>query len=204
MVKINNVINLDKKLRKHKKKQIILLNTNCSIENHLTKLDLRYQSRTLNPIFYDKTPTFTIDNVGNIYQHTNIDSCVNIFENDKYNNHAITIALENIGWVSHNESDNTYHDWIGNKYEGSIQKRPWRGKKNWANYFNEQIDVLSQLINYLCLEYSIKNEFIGHNVFVDQIYEFNGIFNRSNISANHYDLTPAFNFELLSEKLKNI
>jgi hypothetical protein len=59
--------------------------------------------------------------------------------------------------------------------------------------------TLTELIDYLCLEYSINKNFIGDNVTTHKPINYKGILNRSNFSKNHYDLTPAFNFEKLTE-----
>ena len=50
---------------------------------------------------------------------------------------------------------------------------------------------------------SIEKNFIGNNVLAHKPMNFKGILNRSNFSKNHYDLTPAFDFEKLTKLINN-
>jgi len=199
MVKFNKTYFIDENLvhqTGQKKKQIVLLNTNCPVDDFLIRISLRYNRK------YTKIPTFTIDLTGEIYQHMSPQDSSQIFEQPTQNKVAISIALENIGWLDFHEKTNTYTDWRGNPYYGDIIQKNWRGKKYWTPYSDDQIAALLDLLDYLCVEYSIDPMFIGHNVLVDDSIKFNGIINRSNFSKNHYDLTPAFDFEKLKKQKK--
>jgi N-acetyl-anhydromuramyl-L-alanine amidase AmpD len=171
------------------KKQIVLINTGTNIDDHLTKLRLRYNKK------YTKVPTFTIDRNGLVYQHLRPETVSKIFDNDSLNKQAIVIALENVGWLTQDPDFNEFYDWSGTQYRGEVLEMTWRGKKFWAKYTEKQFLALQELTDYLCLGYSINKKFIGNNVLGENIVDFNGIINRSNFSKNHYDLTPAFEFE---------
>ena len=176
-----------------KKKQIILINTGYPINDYLTKITLRYNKK------YNKVPTYTIDRSGKLYQHFDPKNYTELFDDDAFNKAAITIALENVGWLEFMGDKNVYLDWRGHGYNNTVIEKNWRNKKFWAEYTNEQMETLFDLLNYLCLEYSIDKNFIGNNVLTDKLVNFKGIFNRSNFSKNHYDLNPAFDFEKLIE-----
>lgn len=188
----NNIFRVESK-----KEKIVLINTLAPIEDYLTKLSLRYNKK------YTKIPTFTIDRNGVIYQHLNPDKYSKILDNDSLDSQAIVIALENVGWLNFDPIFQDYCDWRGNLYEGSVIEIPWRNKKYWAAYTNEQFSSLIHLIDYLCNEHTINKNFIGNNV-LSGIKNFKGIINRSNFSKNHFDLSPAFDFEELTKQINNI
>lgn len=176
-----------------KKKQIVLINTGCSIDDYINRINLRYNKQ------YKKIPAFTIARSGAIYQHYDPINTSQILDNQDFDKQSIVVALENIGWLQYNEDLNTYIDWKGTTYHEPIIEKLWRSKKYWAQYTEEQFLILTELIDYLCLEYSINKNFIGNNVTTHKPINYKGILNRSNFSKNHYDLTPAFNFEKLTE-----
>jgi len=175
------------------KNQIILVNTNCSLDEQLTKIELRYNKK------YNKIPHFTISKQGFVYKHLNPESITGFFDELERNEVSITVALENVGWLEYDNSTEKYFDWRNIEYSGEVIKKTWRGKENWSTYSFEQTQALIELIDYLCLEYYINNNFIGHNVFTNTPTNFSGVLNRSNINKNYYDLTPAFDFNKLSK-----
>jgi len=180
-----------------RKRQIILINTGCPIEEYLVKITNRYNKK------YTKIPTFTIGKSGQIYQHFDPSNYTQIIENQELNKQAIVIAIENIGWLTHNEETDQYFDWRGIGYSDNIFEKQWRLKKYWADYSNEQYLALIDLIDYLCIEYSIDKKIVESNIIINKPISFNGILTRSNFSKNHYDLTPAFDFEKLIDLINN-
>ena len=200
MVKLNKSVFFIKKNNENytnlKKNQIILVNTAYEIDYFINKIINQYNNNQI-----IKTPTFSIDIDGNIYQHydpeiTKVNFLDNIFDDT-----AIVIALENVGWLNLNKKTKKFFDWKDSLYNNNVIEKSWRGKKYWANYTTQQFNALIELIDYLCIEYSIKKRFIGDNTFNPDILKFNGIINRSNFSKNHYDLSPAFDFEELSKNI---
>jgi hypothetical protein len=194
MVSVNYDHLIDEKLlndvNKHKT-QIVITNTNCTIDEHLSKISLRYNKK------YNKVPAYTIDKSGALFCHYDPKKSANFFEDNGFNLRSIVISLENIGWLD--LIDDCYYDWRGLTYGDGVFTMDWRNKKHWAEYTNEQTRVLIELINYLCLTESIKKKFIGTNTFIKDADKFNGVMVRSNISKNYYDLTPAFDFDKLIE-----
>lgn len=200
MVSVNTNFTIDSDLvfkTRQAKKQIVLLNTGYPIDDFLTKIKLRFNKK------YNKIPAYTIDRSGILYQHYDPKNYSQLFDKDDLNRIAIPIAIENVGWLEHHKESNAYLDWRGIKYGGAVIETNWRGKKLWADYTDEQMAVLFELINYLCIEYSIEKNFIGNNVLAHKPMNFKGILNRSNFSKNHYDLTPAFDFEKLTKLINN-
>lgn len=187
-IKAPNIIN-----NKSKKTQIVLLNTHYSIDDYFYKLTTRCNG------CYNKIPTFTITRFGEIYQHYDPLNRSEILDNINLDKSAITIALENIGYLDYDKESKQYLDWRGLIYNETVIEKPWRRKKYWAEYTNKQFITLIELIDYLCIEYSINKSFIGDNILNNKPLNFKGIINRSNFSTNHYDLSPAFNFEKLSQ-----
>jgi N-acetyl-anhydromuramyl-L-alanine amidase AmpD len=198
MVKENLEFKIDDSLvieSKCKKEQIILTNTLCSIDDFLTKIKLRYNKK------YNKVPAYTIDRSGTLYFHFNTKNRTNFFDDNTINEFGIAISLENVGWLDYIDQKREYVDWRGITYSGNVMEKSWRGKRYWADYTNEQMETLLQLIDYLCITHSINKNFIGNNVFVEGVQKFKGILNRSNLNKNYHDLTPAFDFDKLTEKL---
>lgn len=194
MITFNKDIFFTSNLSKHKvkKKQIILINTESSIEHFLAKITNRYNKK------YDKVPAFTIDRSGIVYQHYNPLFSSKIL-GDEMDTTAIVIALENVGWLTYDETTQTYLDWKRQPYTDEITEKSWRNKKFWATYNNTQVQKLVELVDYLCMEYSINKSFIGNNVTTHKPETFKGVLNRSNVSKNHYDLSPAMDFDRLTE-----
>ena len=181
---------------KTKKKQIILLNTTTTINDFFASITFRYNKK------FTKIPTFTINKTGFIFEHFNPSHISKLFESNEFNKQSISIAIENVGWLDYSDKLNCYLDWRNIVYNEGVFSKNWRGKKYWAEYTNEQFSSLVLLIDYLCNEYSIEKEFVGNNVFLNKSNNFKGILSRSNFSKNHYDLTPAFDFDKLMNKLR--
>jgi hypothetical protein len=180
---------------KTKKKQIVLTNTSYPIDDFLTRIKLRYNKK------YNKVPAYTIDRFGTLFFHFNSENYNSFFENEILNKTSIAISLENVGWLNYIDEKNIYVDWRGMPYTGNVIQKTWRNKKYWAEYTNEQISTLLELIDYLCIKHSIDKKFVGSNVFMDGAEKIKGILNRSNFNKNYYDLTPAFDFEKLTKEL---
>lgn len=179
-----------------KKKQIILLNSGCSLDEHLTKIKTRFNGK------YDRLPCFFISQTGEIYQHYNPIYYSLLMEGHQIEKHSITITLENVGWLFKDSLTGKFTNWKGVEYTGELVEVPWRNKKYWATYSNEQYEKLAELIDYLCIQHNIIKEFIGNNIVVNKANNYRGILNRSNYSKNYYDLSPAADFKKLNELIE--
>jgi len=186
----NNFIN-----KVYKKTQIVIGNSFNNNMNHYNGWISRYED-------YKKTAMFTIDISGNIYQHFDPKYYSNFLQINNIDDRIISIVLENEGWL--NKVDDKYYNLYGNEYIIShlIEYKNWRGHQYWVKYNEYQLDSLVLLCKHLCEKFNIKLQTIGHNIKVDDIYDYEGITFRSNYNKWFSDLNPSFEYELFKEKLK--
>jgi len=167
------------------------------VVGHNNRKDMRHYHSWINRRNggYKKTATFSIDKDGSIYKHYDPKYYSDFLgcEQDKCN---ISIVLVNEGWVKLNDM-NVFVDWLGHTYSknSDLLEKNWRNYKYWIKYTEKQFDSLNYLINHLCENYNIKNKFIGHNVYDENIDLFKGITFRSNYFKDITDVSPAFEFE---------
>ncbi len=178
---------------KTKKKQIILTHTSCTKEEYLAKIETRYNGK------YNRLPCFFISQNGEIYQHFDPKYYSLMMWEQQIEKNSITICLENVGWLTKDIGLEKYFTWKGSEYVGDVIEIPWRNKKHWATYSEEQYTKLAELIDYLCIEYSIIKDFIGNNIVINKPNYQKGILNRSNYTKNNYDLSPAADFKKINE-----
>jgi N-acetyl-anhydromuramyl-L-alanine amidase AmpD len=146
-----------------------------------------------------KTATFTITKNGKIYQHYN-PIYYSSFVDNQQDKASISIVLENLGWFKKDSMIGRYVDWLGNNYKKNNEEvlcKRWRNYTYWDLYTNEQIISLKNLVVKLCENYDISKNFIGHNVFDDNVDLFKGITFRSNYHQESTDVSPAFDMEIL-------
>jgi len=146
-----------------------------------------------------KTDTFTITKEGTIHQHYD-PKYYSTFINKEQDKASISIILENVGWLKKDGITNKYVDWLGNEYikqnEEVLNKR-WRNYSYWDKYSQEQLKSLRKLVVELCDDYNIPKNFIGHNVYDENVDLYKGIVFRSNYYQETTDVSPSFNFEYL-------
>lgn len=176
-----------------KKKQIILTHSSCTIDEYLIKIKTRYNGK------YNRMPCFFISQSGEVYQHFNPAYYNKLMDQQQIEKHSITIALENVGWLFKDTLNNKLTTWKGVEYSGDFVEIPWRNKRYWATYTEEQYIKLAKLIDYLCVEHNIIKDFIGNNILMNKPNNCTGILNRANYSKNYYDLSPATDFKKLKE-----
>ena len=110
--------------------------------------------------------------------------------------------MENLGWVNKNTLSTTYSNWLGDKIT-NVHEKKWRNKFFWDKYSDEQLKSLVELCEILCEQFNIPKKFIGHNTKINGVEKFKGIINRSNLSEDYTDLSPAFNFVYLLENFND-
>lgn len=181
---------------KTKKKQIVLINSLSTLEEHLIKIKTRYNGK------YTNIPCFFVSKDGQIYQHFNSNYYSSLMNEQRVEKQVIIIALENVGWLYKDTLNGNFVTWKGSVYDGEVSEIPWRNKKYWAKYTDQQYSELVELINYLCIEHNITKEFVGNNVIIEKPNNYRGILNRSNYSKNYYDLSPAMDFKKLKELIE--
>lgn len=169
------------------KEQIVLGHTSRNIKNFLDGVKLR---RSI------KIPNYTIDKGGNIFNHFLPNNYSFVVPNDK----TITIFLENDGWLV--KKKKYFYNWIGDTYKGDVYEKEWRGYNHWASYTDSQIESLNDLIDDLSVKYTIKKNIVGHNTKLLDTTNVNGILCRSNYYEEYTDLSPAFDFSKLKNKVK--
>jgi N-acetyl-anhydromuramyl-L-alanine amidase AmpD len=185
-----------KPLGKQKKKyQIILSHSSRDINNYLCSLKYRYNGN------YNRIPNYVVTKNGEIIQllkneeHSQFHSKINI------NRNSITIVLENLGWLQKEPLKDYYVNWIGDIYKGTVFEKKWRDYYFWDPYTEVQIDSTVLLVKHLIKEMKIKNNIIGHNTKINGVEKYEGVVTRSNYNSNFTDLSPAFNFDSLLNKI---
>lgn len=146
-----------------------------------------------------KTATFTVTKNGEVYQHYD-PKYYSSFINNEQDKTSISILLENMGWFRKDNMVNQYIDWLGNSYkknDSEVFNKRWRNYNYWDKYPVEQTNALKELVIKICDKYKIPKNFIGHNVFDDNVDLFNGITFRSNYYQESTDVSPAFDIEIL-------
>jgi N-acetyl-anhydromuramyl-L-alanine amidase AmpD len=180
------------------KNKIIIGNTNNTDMNHVEG----WKHRLLGN--YKKTSTFTIDRKGNVYQHFNPAYYSDFIGDKGVDKKAITISLENQGWLLKDILRDKYYDWVGNPYKRRVKviEKRWRGQTYWDPYTPKQYKATLELVEYLCNEYDIPKKAIGHNTQLDNIQSFVGVSYRSNYYKERTDLSPAWDCKKLKNKLE--
>ena len=146
-----------------------------------------------------KTATFTINKEGKIYQHYD-PIYYSTFIDKEQDKSSISIVLENVGWFKKDVMVDRYVDWLGHNYKkdpNDILVKNWRNYTYWDKYTKEQMDSVKYLVDKLCAEYNIPKDFIGHNVYDENVDLFKGITFRSNYYQEVTDVNPTFDMELL-------
>tara|TARA_Y100000389_G_C17466234_1_gene525889 strand:+ start:245 stop:847 length:603 start_codon:yes stop_codon:yes gene_type:complete len=148
---------------------------------------------------YKKTASYTIDKDGKIYQHYDpkyYSDYVTIHDMAPF---TIPIVLTNVGWLNRDNLNDRYYDWLGHSYikeDDEVTYSKWRNHSYWENYTNEQLNSLRNLTDYLCDEFNIKNDCIGHTVFNEDVDIYEGIAFKSNYYQESTDISPAFDMEI--------
>lgn len=146
-----------------------------------------------------KTSTYTISKEGKIYQHFD-PIYYSDFINNQQDKASISITLENIGWFRKDAMIDRYVDWLGYNYKrqpNEVLTKRWRNHTYWDKYTEQQMESLKELVKFLCEEHKIPKNFIGHNVYDENVDLYKGITFRSNYYQESTDVSPAFDLEIL-------
>jgi hypothetical protein len=169
------------------KEQIVLGHTSRNIKDYLDGVRLRKSI---------KIPNYTIDKWGGVYNHFKPDNYSFVVPSDK----TITIFLENDGWLI--KKKKYFYNWVGDIHKGDVYEQEWRGYKYWDTYTDEQIKSLKDLTDELCVKYTISKNTVGHNTKLLDATLVKGILCRSNYYEEYTDLSPAFDFSKIKNKIK--
>lgn len=202
-MKINNQtykLDTNNYFKKHcSKRQIVIGSTYSSNMNHFNGWKTRHGGE------FKRTAAFTIDIYGNIHQHYPPEFFSNFLEVQGHDEHIIPILIENEGWLV-KDSNGIFTNYVGNEYirQDEVLDISWRGKEYWAPFKMEQADSLIKLLVYLCDIFNIELNIIEHNTKIDDIYEYTGIVYKSNFNKQYLDLSPAWYYDKINNKLKDI
>ena len=179
--------------KQKKKKQIILCHTSREVEEYLTSLKFRYNSK------YDKIPNYVISKNGAILQLLPNDGHTNFFNQEN----IIVICLENLGWLEKKPLTSYHINWKGSIYNQQVYEKKWRDFFFWEPYGSNQIESLAALCGHLIKEIRITKSCVSHNTRIEGIEHFEGIVSRSNFDVKYTDLNPSFNFETFTKLIQN-
>lgn len=183
--------------RNKRKKQIVLCHTSRKVEDYLSALKYRYNGNN------SYIPHYIVTREGKILNLIPPNTYSEFMENNNIDKKVIVVCLENLGWLRKNPLTRSYVNWIGNIYNEGIYEKKWRGHFFWQPYTDEQMNSTGELINKLCDDFNIPKTLVGHNVKVDGISNFDGVVTKSNYYTNRTDLSPAFDFDIIKNKIEN-
>ncbi len=197
MLNIENYGNFKTTGKQKKKKQIILCHTSREVEEYLTSLKVRYNSK------YDKIPNYVITKNGKVLQLLPDDGHSNFFLESNINRNAIIVCLENLGWLEKKPLTNYHINWKGSIYNQEVYEKKWRDFFFWEPYSEEQIKSTAELCLHLTEILNIKKTCVGHNTRIDGVEHFEGIVSKSNFDGRFTDLNPSFNFVKFIKLIEN-
>jgi len=183
--------------KQKKKKQIILCHTSREVEEYLTSLKVRYNSK------YDKIPNYVITKSGKILQLLPDDAHSNFFYETNINKNSIIVCLENLGWLEKKPLTNYYINWKGSIYNQEVYEKKWRDFFFWEPYSEEQVKSAAELCLHLTEILKIKKMCVGHNTKIDGVENFEGIVSKSNFDGKYTDLNPSFSFDTFNKLIHN-
>ena len=183
--------------KQKKKKQIILCHTSREVEEYLTSLTFRHNSK------FNRIPNYVITRDSKVLELIPNDSHTNFFNDENINRNSIVVCLENLGWLEKKPLTNYYINWKGSIYKEQVYEKKWRDFFFWQPYTTSQLQATSDLCNHLIKSFRIEKRCIGHNTRVEGVNRFEGIVTRSNFDTKFTDLNPSFNFETFTKIFEN-
>ena len=197
MLNIENYGNFKTTGKQKKKKQIILCHTSREVEEYLTSLKFRYNSK------YDKIPNYVITKNGTVLQLLPDDGHSNYFLEPNINRNSIVVCLENLGWLEKKQLTNYHINWKGSIYNQEVYEKKWRDFFFWEPYSEEQVKSTAELCLHLTEILKIKKKCVGHNTKIDGVQHFEGIVSKSNFDSRFTDLNPSFNFDTFNKLIRH-
>lgn len=178
-----------------KKIQIVLTHTSRNIFDYMVSIKLRFGGQPI------KLPHYVIGRDGKVIQLLSDDTNGNFTNNDRVNDNAIVISLENLGWLEKEPLKQHHINWIGNIYKEKVVDRKWRDYFFWHPYTDIQLEKTAELCKKLSEIHGIEPKCVGHNTKVRGIESFLGVITRSNFDEFATDVSPAFDFEKFNKLL---
>lgn len=197
MVEIEKYGNFEPTGTQKIKKQIILCHTSREVQEYLTSLEFRYNSK------YDKIPHYVVTREGMVLQLLEDTFYSNFFSDSQINKNAVIVCLENLGWLEKKPLTNYYINWKGSIYNEQVYEKKWRDFYFWQPYTDEQLETTASLCKKIMKSLQIDKACVGHNTKIEGIKKFEGISSRSNYDVIYTDLNPSFNFVNFIKLLEN-
>jgi N-acetyl-anhydromuramyl-L-alanine amidase AmpD len=180
-----------------KKIQIVLSHTSRNLFDYMVSIKFRFGGKPT------KLPHYIVGRDGKVINLLSDNTNGNFTNNDRINDNAIIICLENLGWLEKEPLKLHHINWIGNIYKEKVVDRKWRDYFFWHPYTEIQLEKTAELCNLLSEKHGIELKCVGHNTKVKGIESFLGIITRSNFDEFATDVSPAFDFEKFNKLLGN-
>jgi N-acetyl-anhydromuramyl-L-alanine amidase AmpD len=180
-----------------KKVQIVLTHTSRTLFDYMVSVKYRFGGKPV------RLPHYIVGQDGKVINLLNDTTNGRFTNNDRINEKAIVISLENLGWLEKEPLKLHHINWIGNIYKEKVVDRKWRDYFFWHPYTDIQLEKTAELCRELSEKYEIQLRCVGHNTKVKGIESFLGIITRSNFDEFATDVSPAFDFEKFNKLLEN-
>jgi N-acetyl-anhydromuramyl-L-alanine amidase AmpD len=179
------------------KVQIVLTHTSRTIFDYMVSIKYRFGGKPF------RLPHYIIGRDGKVINLLNDTTNGRFTNNDRVNEKAIVISLENLGWLEKEPLKLHHINWIGNIYKEKVFDRKWRDYFFWQPYTDIQLEKTAELCKELSEKHKIQLKCVGHNTKVKGVESFLGIITRSNFDEFATDVSPAFDFEKFNKLLNN-
>ena len=180
-----------------KKIQIVLTHTSRTLFDYMVSIKFRFGGKPV------RLPHYVVGRDGKVINLLSEDTNGRFTNNDRINNSAIIICLENLGWLEKEPLKQHHINWIGNIYKEKVVDRKWRDYFFWHPYTDIQLEKTAELCKELSKKHGIELKCVGHNTKVKGVESFMGILTRSNFDEFATDISPAFDFEKFNTLLKD-
>lgn len=192
MLKIQNALldtnNIIINKNKHKKKQILLVDTKRRHIDYLAKINNRTTDN------HEDLSHFLVTKTGEVFQIIDDNLTINTFNKPRIDNKVIKIAIENLGWLQKNSITGIYNNWIGDPYRLNPHSENWRNYFFWDKYTEKQEQSLNELCEFLCEKHKITRQIVESQKYIKTADKLIGIVCKSNYDINHTDINKSFNF----------
>lgn len=180
-----------------KKEQIIIGDSLRSLNNQIIHLKNKEMGNT-------KTwPTFTISRDGLVYQHFDPKYYSNYMGNNLIDRKAISISLENMGYLKYDNTLKKYINWCNEICDDQyVISKEWKDYSYWEKYSLKQMESLVELTDKLIKDFSINRDCIGFNFYTESTGQYDGIVCRSNYSYDFNDVNPTFDYKYFLDSLE--
>ncbi len=179
------------------KKKIIISNTTLIDMDHISRYKFNSNKKNI--------PHFTIDTLGNIFQHFDTKYYSKYLNESKINKESITICFSNLGWLKYKVSDDNYFNWCNIEVNDSnkIFEKEYRSYRYWNTITDEQHKSIVKLCKYLLNKHNtIEKNSINHLFDEENWIDFSGILYHSNITHDNMSPGPSFNTKLITKLAK--